>query len=100
MTDPSKEVIYIQFSEIGSIRKWAEYPFDDGQQYVHATALQSARAEIERLRAALAILNAAIDKARDIVPDDDEGIAARVFCHHLNQAQMDARQALEQTHGQ
>lgn len=65
-----------------------------------ATALQTARAKIERLREALAILNAAINKARDTVPDDDEGIAARVFCHHLNQAQMDARQALEQSHGQ
>ena len=48
---------------------------------------------IGRLRETLEELCGVIDSARDQVPDDEEGLAAELFAHYLNAAQMKARKA-------
>lgn len=53
-------------------------------------ALEPSEDVVEALRE----LIGAIDKARNLVPDDEEGLAASIFCYHLNAAQDRARRVL------
>ena len=53
-------------------------------------ALEPSEDVVEALRE----LIDAIDKARNLVPDDEEGLAASIFCYHLNAAQARARRVL------
>jgi hypothetical protein len=49
---PAKTTIYVQFSESGTIREWAEYPFDGGVRYIVGDESHKA-AMIEGARIAL-----------------------------------------------
>jgi hypothetical protein len=74
-------------------RDWTLPINPDGPEAV--AVLDALVADNERLRGVIVSINVAIDKARDTVPDDDEGVAANIFCHFLNRAQGDARAALK-----
>lgn len=77
-----------------SIKRW---PFDvvESQCWLETPlytrpALEPSEDVVEALRE----LIDAIDKARNLVPDDEEGLAASIFCYHLNAAQDRARRVL------
>lgn len=66
-------------------------------------AMQSARTAspemLEECREALEGVRVAIKKARDMVPDEEEGLAAQVFAYHLNEAEHRARATLAKLKG-
>lgn len=59
-----------------------------------AARIQQDAVRIERLREALETVVAANSAARNMVPDEEEGLAAQVFCHYINAADVKAREAL------
>lgn len=59
-----------------------------------ADTLASQARQIEALRSVMGAVSSAISRARDLVPDDDEGPLADVFAKHLNYAQSQIIRAL------
>lgn len=49
-------------------------------------AADQSPAEVERVRSAIELTLAMHKRARDLVPDEEEGLAAQIFCHHINHA--------------
>jgi hypothetical protein len=59
-----------------------------------ARLLAEKSAQLERMREALEAIVEANRKARDMVPDEEEGLAAQIFAYHINEADRQARAAL------
>lgn len=72
--------IWIWFAENGNIRKWSAEPFEEGTEYVVATALAAKAARIAELIAADEV------RARDISRLTVERDASRAECEGLRAA--------------
>ena len=85
---PCGAEIAVRGTKAEAITAWNTRPPNSLQAEVDAL-----RDKVAEFEAAGCMLNKAIERARQMVPDDDEGLAANIFAQHINAAQMNYNRA-------